>query len=80
MLTSSKPYEIMRDSGFVCLASQRTLRDYTHWVKLKPGFNAEVFNHFKVEAKVDQMAEWERFVYSPSLCTIIIIIIFHIDL
>ena len=61
MLTSSKTYEIMRDSGFVSLPSKKTLRDYTHWIKLKPGFNAEVFNYLKEEAKVDQMAECDRF-------------------
>ena len=57
MLTSNKTYEILKDSGFIYLPSQRTLKDYTHWVKLKPSFNAEVFNHLKREAKVNQMAD-----------------------
>ena len=43
MLTSSKTYEIMRDSGFVSLPSKRTLRDYTYWINLEPEFNAKVF-------------------------------------
>lgn len=60
MLTSSKTYEIIRDSGFIHLPSQRTLFDYTHWIKLKPGFNAEVFNYLKTEAKVDQLADYDR--------------------
>ena len=54
MLTSSKTYEILKDSGFIYLPSQRTLKDYTHWTKLKPGFNADVFNFLKGEAKVDK--------------------------
>ena len=64
MLTSSKTYEILKDSGFIYLPSQRTLKDYTHWTKLKSGFNAEVFNYLKSEAKVDKMADWERWVIS----------------
>ena len=64
MLTSSKTYDIMRDSGFVSLTSKRILRNYTHWNKLKPGFNAEVLNYFKEEAKVDQMAECDRFAFT----------------
>ena len=60
MLTSTKTYEIIRESGFICLPSQRTLKDYTHWTKLQPGFNAELFNHLIEEAKVDQMESWER--------------------
>ena len=61
MLTSSKTYEIIRESGFICLPSKRTLCDYTHWIKLKPGFNAEVFTYLKTEAKVDQLTDWERY-------------------
>jgi len=59
MLTSSKMYEIIRESGFICLPSQRTLRDYRHWIKLKPGFNAEVFTYIKTD--VDKLADWERY-------------------
>ncbi|XP_065915629.1 uncharacterized protein [Dysidea avara] len=62
MLTSSKTYQIIRESGFICLPSQRTLKDYTHWTKLQPGFNADLFNHMIQEAKVDQMKDWERYV------------------
>ena len=62
MLTSSKTYQIIRESGFICLPSQRTLKDYTHWTKLRPGFNADMFNHVIREAKVDEMEEWRRLV------------------
>ena len=60
MLTSSKTYDIIRESGFISLPSKRTLRDYTHWTRLKPGFSAELFNHLRKEAKVDNLAEWQR--------------------
>ena len=57
MLMSSKTYQVIQESGFICLPSQRTLKDYTHWTKLRPGFNAD---HLMKEAKVDQMESWER--------------------
>ena len=60
MLISSKTYDIIRESGFISLPSKRTLRDYTHWTRLKPGFFAELFNHLRKEAKVDSLAEWQR--------------------
>ena len=52
MLTSGKTYDIIRESGFVSLPSRRTLRDYTNWIKLKSGFNAEVLNFIAREFKV----------------------------
>ena len=50
MLTFSKTYEIIRESGFIALPFKRTLQDYTHWTKLQPGFNA---NFLKKEMNVD---------------------------
>jgi len=61
MLTSGKAYEIMRESGFICLPSKRTLRDYTHWHKIKPGFDATVINHLREEAGVDTLADWQKY-------------------
>ena len=56
MLTSRKAYEVIRESGLICLPSRRTLRDYTHWHKIKPGFDAAVINHLREEAKVDKFS------------------------
>ena len=53
MLTSGKSYDILRDSGFICLPSRCTLRDYTYWLKLKPGFNSSVIYYLMMEAKID---------------------------
>ena len=39
---SSKAYELLRSSGIIKLPSQRTLRDYTHFVSSKPGFSADL--------------------------------------
>ena len=51
-LASPKTYDIIQDSGFVTLPSKRTLRDYTHWFKSKPGFQVEVDKFLREEAKV----------------------------
>lgn len=61
MLTSGKTYDILRESGFICLPSKRTLRDYTHWHKIRPGFDATIINHLREEAKIDTLADWQRY-------------------
>ena len=63
MLTSGKAYEVIRESGLICLPSRRTLRDYTHWHKIKPGFDAAVINYLREEAKVDSLADWQKYQY-----------------
>ena len=42
MVTSGKTYNILHKSGFICLPSKRTLRDYTHWHKLRLGFDTHI--------------------------------------
>jgi hypothetical protein len=37
-----KSYEMLRNSGCIRLPSQRTLRDYTHYISTRIGFAAEV--------------------------------------
>ena len=39
-LLSSSAYHALRTSGFLKLPSERTLRDYTHFVKTRPGFSS----------------------------------------
>lgn len=61
-LTSSKTYEIIRDSGFITLPSKRTLRDYTHFFKSLPGFQADVDAFLMEEAKVEELeVDWKRY-------------------
>ena len=60
MLASPKTYDIIRDSGFVCLPSRRTLRDYSNSTKIKTGFQHEVFEALRKEAKVDELPGWKR--------------------
>ena len=68
MLTSSKTYEIIRESGFILLPSKRTLQDYTHWIKLQPGFNADVFEYLRKEVNVDGLSDWEKYVVLLVSC------------
>ena len=60
MLTSGKSYDILRESGFICLPSWRTLRDYTHRLKLKPGFDSSVVDYLITEAKINTLADWQK--------------------
>lgn len=60
-LTSSKTYDIMRESGFIILPSKKTLRDYTHFFKSQPGFQAEVDGFLMDEAKIKELdVVWKR--------------------
>ena len=58
MLTFGKAYEIIRESGLILLPSKRTLHDYTHI-----GITSTVYviNHLRKEAKVDSLADWQRY-------------------
>ena len=61
----------MRNSGCLQLPSQRTLRDYTHYVKASPGFSNDVDRMLIHTAKVDTCPERER-------CTILLLDEMHI--
>ena len=60
LLTSSKTYDIISESGLIRLPSKRTLQDYTHWIKLKPGFNADVVNYLRDEIEIETLPDWKR--------------------
>lgn len=57
---SSGAYEALRESGVLKLPSQRTLRDYTHYVKAATGFSAEVDKMLVQAAKVATCPEREK--------------------
>ena len=57
---SSGAYEAIRNSGELTLPSQRTLRDYTHHMPSKVGFNASVDEQLMVEAGMDHLKEYEK--------------------
>lgn len=57
---SSGAYEALRSSGCVKLPSQRTLRDYTYYVKAATGFSSDVDNMLMEAAKVHCCPEREK--------------------
>ena len=59
---SSGAYEALRDSGCIKLPSQRTLRDYTHYVKASCGFSSEVDDMLISASQVKKCPEREKYV------------------
>lgn len=57
---SSSAYELLRDSGVLRLPSQRTLRDYTYYVKAHVGFSHEVDAQLIDAAGVETCEEWQK--------------------
>ena len=57
---SNGAYEALRDSGFFKLPSQRTLRDYTHYIEAKCGFFVQVDCMLQKTAKVDSGPERDK--------------------
>ena len=61
-LLSSAAYHSLRTSGFLKLPSERTLRDYTHFIKSKAGFSSELDQLLADESQVNILPEWKRHV------------------
>ena len=59
---SSGAYETLRESGCLRLPSQRTLRDYTHYVKAAAGFSHEVDMMLFKAVKMEHCPEREKLV------------------
>ena len=69
LLTSSKTYDIILESGFIRLPSKCTLQDYTHWIKLRPGFNADVISYLQDEIAIETLPDWKVSVLTLPLYT-----------
>ena len=61
-LLSSAAYHSLRTSGFIKLPSERTLRDYTHFIKPKAGFSSELDQLLADELLVETLPDWKRHV------------------
>ena len=59
-LRSSSSYNALRNSSILVLPSDRTLRDYTHFVKAQAGFSPEVDRQLQREAKLDSIPLYQR--------------------
>ena len=61
-LLSSSSYHALRTTGFVHLPSERTLRDYTHYVKGRSGFQHDIDEDLKREADLKKLPDWKKHV------------------
>jgi len=61
-LTSGGGYTTLRESGLLKLPSERTLRDYTHYIPPCTGFQEGVAEQLREYAKIDQLEEWQKFI------------------
>ena len=59
---SGAAYEPLRESGTIKLPSQRTSRDYTHYVKTSVGFSYDVDQMLRNAANVETCPEREKYV------------------
>ena len=51
---SSSAYDALRSTGVLTLPSERTLRDYTHWMKGQVGFSSSLNQELIKEANVNE--------------------------
>ena len=59
-LRSSSSYNALFNSGVLVLPSDRTLRDYTHFVKTQAGFSPEGDKQLQREAKLESIPLYQR--------------------
>lgn len=59
-LLSSSAYHSLRTSGFIKLPSERTLSDYTHYVKSRVGFYSDLDKQLADEAELSKLPEWKK--------------------
>ena len=59
---SSGAYDLLRESGVVSLPSQRTLRDYTHYIPPTVGFSFEIDQQLIAAAQVEKLEDWQKYV------------------
>ena len=52
----------MRTAGFINLSSERTLRDYSHYIESAKGFQTEVEDQLRKAAKYDNLEESQMYI------------------
>lgn len=60
---SSGAYELLRESGVIKLPSQRTLKDYTHYIQAAPGFSPKVDQQLMEAAELATCPEFKKYVF-----------------
>ena len=61
-LMSNRAYGAFRSSGLLKLPSERTLRDYSNWMKAKPGFQPEVDKQLLEESELINKVDYQKYV------------------
>ena len=61
-LLLSSSYRALRSSGVLVLPSERTLRDYTHWVESASGFSCDLDRQLMKEANVKSIPDFQKFI------------------
>lgn len=61
-LPSSSSYNALCSTGVLVLPSDRTLRDYTHWMQASLGFPSDTDKQLKDEAKIDSIPEYQKYI------------------
>ena len=61
-LISGASYHAMRTGGFISLPSERTLRDYTNYIKATPGLHFDTLKQMKEQSKVSEMPAAKSYV------------------
>lgn len=59
---STRSYATLRSSGAIKLPSQRTLRDYTHFIQATNGFSTEVDKQLMSMAKISTCPERDKYI------------------
>ena len=60
---STAAYRAVQRSGVIALPSERTLRDYTHWISIKDGPQSEVLRHIQKSINLSEEATPDSEVY-----------------
>ena len=61
-LLSTSSYHALRTSGFMQLPSERTLRDYTHYIQARSGFQEDINKELVKESKLKDLPNWKKHV------------------
>ena len=59
-LKSPAAYHTLRENGLLILPSERTLRDYTHYIQSGPGFHVDVEKQLFKSARLDDSPPYQR--------------------
>ena len=57
---SRSAYEMLRETGTISLPSQRTLQDYTYYIKASVGFSNEVDKQLRIDGKLASCVERDK--------------------